>query len=52
MALTSVQTLVERHPTFEKTVPMKLRFLTHWYKLTEEEKKQAIPNEKERETAV
>ncbi|CDW89756.1 n-alpha-acetyltransferase auxiliary subunit-like [Stylonychia lemnae] len=45
-ALKAVIALTERHPTYEKTLSSRIRFSQHWNSLTEEQRKQAIPDEK------
>ena len=51
-ALKAVICLDERHPTFEKTIISKIRFLKHWHSLTEEQRRSAIPDERIFKTAV
>ena len=51
-ALKAVICLDERHPTYEKTIISKIRFLKHWHSLTEEQRRSAIPDERIFKTAV
>jgi len=46
LALKSLLALVERHPTYEKTLSSRIKFAQHWAKLSEEQKKAAIPDER------
>lgn len=46
LALKSLIALTERHPTYEKTLPSRIRFAQHWTGLTEDQRKAAIPDER------
>lgn len=46
LALKSLVTLVEHHPTYEKTITSKIKFFRQWMTMTEADKKAAIKDEK------
>jgi hypothetical protein len=52
LALKSLTVLTERHPNYQKTVPSKIKLLHHWLKLSEEQRKAAIPDERLYKIAV
>lgn len=46
MALKSLLCLVERHPTYHKTIPSKVKFFSHWLQLTEAQRLNEIKDER------